>query len=222
MRGEKMFARERMSHPVISIHPKMSMQDALNLMHKESIRRLPVVDKHGKLVGIVSERDLLHASPSEATSLSVWEITYLLSRITVEGIMTREVITISEDTPIEEAALIMADNKIGGLPVIRDGEVVGIITETDLFKVFLELLGARDAGVRLAAFVANVPGELAKLTKAIYELGGNIVALGTFLGESTENREVTLKVEGVTPQALREVVEPLVNRVLDIREPKPA
>jgi acetoin utilization protein AcuB len=216
-----MFVKERMSHPVISVHPKMSMQDALNLMHKERIRRLPVVDKHGKLVGIVSERDLLHASPSDATSLSVWEITYLLSKITVDRIMTREAITISEDTPIEEAALIMADNKIGGLPVIRDGEVVGIITETDLFKAFLELLGARDAGVRLTALVANVPGELAKLTKAIYELGGNIVALGTFLGESTENREVTLKVEGVTPQALREVVEPIVDRVVDIREPMP-
>jgi acetoin utilization protein AcuB len=216
-----MFVKERMSHPVISVHPKMSMQDALNLMHKERIRRLPVVDKHGRLVGIVSERDLLHASPSDATSLSVWEITYLLSKITVDRIMTREAITISEDTPIEEAALIMADNKIGGLPVIRDGEVVGIITETDLFKAFLELLGARDAGVRLTALVTNVPGELAKLTKAIYELGGNIVALGTFLGESTENREVTLKVEGVTPQALREVVEPIVDRVVDIREPMP-
>ena len=217
-----MFAKERMSHPVISIHPKMSMQDALNLMHKECIRRLPVVDKHGKLVGIVSERDLLHASHSDVTSLSVWEITYLLSKITIDRIMTREVITISEDTPIEEAALIMADNKIGGLPVLRDGEVVGIITETDLFKVFLELLGARDAGVRLAALVANVPGELAKLTKAIYGLGGNIVALGTFLGESTENREVTLKVEGVTPQELKEAIEPLVDSVLDVREPKPA
>jgi acetoin utilization protein AcuB len=216
-----MFVKERMSLPVISVHPEMPMQDALNLMHQEHIRRLPVVDKHGKLVGIVSERDLLHASPSDATSLSVWEITYLLSNIPVDRIMTPEVITITEDTPIEEAALIMVNNKIGGLPVIRNDEIVGIITETDLFKVFLELLGARDAGVRLTALVMNIPGEVVKLTKAIYELGGNIVALGTFLGESTENREVTLKVEGVTPQELREVVEPIVDRVIDIREPKP-
>ena len=182
-----MFAKERMSHPVITVHPEMSMQDALNLMHKEQIRRLPVVDKRGKLVGIVSERDLLHASPSEVTSLSVWEITYLLSKITVDRIMTPEVITISEDTPIEEAALIMADNKIGGLPVVRDKEVVGIITETDLFKIFLELLGAREPGIRVAALVPNIPGELSQLTQAISKIGGNILSFGTFLGSSSEN-----------------------------------
>jgi acetoin utilization protein AcuB len=190
-------------------------------MHKESVRRLPVVDKKGHLIGIVSEKDLLHASPSDATSLSVWEVTYLLSKITVEGIMTTEVITINEDTPIEEAALIMTDSKIGGLPVVRDSELVGIITETDLFKVFLELLGAREAGVRLSVLVANKSGELAKLTNTILEIGGNIVSLGTFMGESTENREVTLKVEGVDQQVLREAIEPIVERVIDVRESKP-
>jgi acetoin utilization protein AcuB len=190
-------------------------------MHKESVRRLPVVDKKGHLIGIVSEKDLLHASPSDATSLSVWEVTYLLSKITVEGIMTTEVITINEDTPIEEAALIMADSKIGGLPVVRDSELVGIITETDLFKVFLELLGAREAGIRLSVLVANQSGELAKVTNTILEIGGNIVSLGTFMGESAENREVTLKVEGVDHQVLREAIEPIVERVIDVRESKP-
>jgi len=217
-----MFVGDRMSHPVISVHPKMSMGDALALMRKEHIRRLPVVDKRGKLVGIVTEEDLLHASQSDATSLSIYEVNYLVSRITLKEIMTQDVITVSEDTPLEDAARIMADNKIGAMPVVRDGEVVGIITETDLFKVFLELLGAREAGVRLSALVADVPGKLADLTKAIFELGGNILALGTFLGESTENRELTLKVEGVTLEALRETVEPMVDRVIDIREVKPS
>lgn len=216
-----MFVKDRMSYPVITIHPEIPIQDALNLMHRESVRRLPVVDKKGHLIGIVAEKDLLHASPSDATSLSVWEVTYLLSKVTVEGIMATEVITVTEDTPIEEAALIMADSKIGGLPVVRDSELVGIITETDLFKVFLELLGAREAGVRLAALVANQPGELTKVTTAILELGGNIVSLGTFKGESAENREITLKVEGVDHQALREAIEPIVERVVDIRESKP-
>ncbi len=216
-----MFVKDRMSYPVITIHPEMPIQDALNLMHKESVRRLPVVDKKGQLIGIVAEKDLLHASPSDATSLSVWEVTYLLSKVTVEGIMAIDVITVTEDTPIEEAALIMADSKIGGLPVVRDSELVGIITETDLFKVFLELLGAREAGVRLAALVANQPGELAKVTNAILELGGNIVSLGTFMGESAENREITLKVDGVDHQVLREAIEPIVERVVDIRESKP-
>ncbi len=216
-----MFVKDRMSYPVITIHPEMPIQDALNLMHKESVRRLPVVDKKGHLIGIVTDKDLLHASPSDATSLSIWEVTYLLSKITVERIMITEVVTIAEDTPIEEAALIMADSKIGGLPVVRDSELVGIITETDLFKVFLELLGAREAGVRLAALVANQPGELAKVTNAILELGGNIVSLGTFMGESAENREITLKVDGVDHQVLREAIEPIVERVVDIRESKP-
>jgi acetoin utilization protein AcuB len=206
-----------MTRPVVTVRPEMPIQDALNLMRTEHIRRAPVVDDRGHLVGMVAERDLLHASPSPATSLSIWEIHYLLSKITVERIMARQVVTISEKTPIEEAARIMADNRIGGLPVVRNGEVVGIVTETDLFKIFLELLGAREAGIRLAALVANRPGELAKLTAAVYQAGGNFLALVTSLGESTENRLVTAKVEGVELPALKRIVEPLVQRVVDIR-----
>jgi acetoin utilization protein AcuB len=209
-----------MSHPVFTIHPKMPMQDALNLMHQEHVRRFPVVDKRGRLVGIVSEKDLLDATPSDATSLSIYEVNYLLSKITVKEIMTVHIITITEDTPIEEAARIMADNKIGGLPVIRENEVVGIITETDLFKIFLELLGAREPGVRIAALVPNIPGELAQLTKAIFEIGGNVVALSTFLGDSSENREVCIKVSGVDARALEETLEPFVEKFIDIREPQ--
>lgn len=216
-----MLVGERMSRPVISIHPDMPIQDALNLMHTEHLRRLPVVDKRGKLVGIVSERDLLHASPSDATSLSVWELNYLISKITVDRVMTKEVITITEDTPLEEAARLMADGKVGCMPVMHDDEMVGIITETDLFKVFLELLGAREPGVRLSVLLPDVPGELAKLTRAIFNLDGNIIALGTFLGESPENREVTIKVGGVELQVLKEAVEPIVDRLIDIRETRP-
>ena len=132
--------------------------------------------------------------------------------------MSKDMITITEDTPLEDAARIMVDNKIGGLPVVRKRKVVGIITETDLFKIFLELLGAREAGVRLACLVPNIPGELAQLTKAIFDAGGNVITLGTFLGESSEDREITLKVEGITPQLLETAIEPFVERILDIRE----
>jgi len=194
------------------------MQESLNLMHKEHIRRLPVVDKRGGLVGIVSESDLLHASPSDATSLSIWELNYLISKVTVDELMSREVITIGEDTPLEEAARIMVDKKIGGLPVVRDNKVVGIITETDLFKIFLEMLGAAEPGVRIAVLVPNVPEEISQLSKAIYDIGGHIVALGTFLGESSENREVTMKVYGVDAQSLRNAIEPFVENIVDIRE----
>jgi len=209
---------ERMSSPVITVQPDMPMPEALKLMHQEHVRRFPVVNKRGALVGIVSERDLLQASPSDATSLSIWEINYLLSKIIVKEIMTRNVITITEDTPIEEAARIMADNKIGGLPIMREDEVVGIMTETDLFKIFLELLGAREPGVRIAALVPNIPGELALLTKAIFDIGGNIVALGTFLGDTTENREVCMKVADVSATDLEETLEPFVEKIIDIRE----
>lgn len=215
-----MLVAERMSSPVITVHPEMPMQDALNLMHQEQVRRFPVVNKRGRLVGIVSEKDLLDASPSDATSLSIYEVNYLLSKITVKRIMTRDVITITEDTPLEDAARIMADNKIGGLPIIRDDDLVGIITETDLFKIFLELLGAREPGVRVAVLVPNIPGELAQLTKAVFNIGGYIVALGTFLGDSSENREVCMKVADVSVEDLIEAIEPLVEKVVDIRDPQ--
>ena len=213
-----MLVGERMSHPVISVSPKMPMQEALKLMRDEKIRRLPVVNERGKMIGIITESDLLHASPSDATSLSVWEMNYMLSKVTVEKIMTREVITTQKDTPLEEAARKMVDNRIGGLPVVMDGEVIGIITETDLFKVFLEMLGARESGVRISVLISNIPGTLTKLTKSIFDSGGNLVALGTFMGESTENREITLKVTGVDKAALEAAVKDHVERIVDIRE----
>lgn len=211
-----MLVGERMKHPVITTRPDTPIMDALNLMKQEHIRRLPVVEK-GKLVGIVSEEDLLNASASSATTLSVWELNYLLSKIKIQDVMTKEVITVTEDTPIEDAARIMADNKIGGLPVMRDSELVGIITETDLFKILLELMGAREPGVRLTGFIHERPGELAKLTQAIADAGGNFLAIGTFAGDSPSNRMFTIKVEGVDEQKIKEVVSPLVDRIIDIR-----
>lgn len=213
-----MFVEQRMSHPVITIKPDIPIHDALNLMHKEGIRRLPVVNERGQMIGIISEMDILHANPSDATSLSVWELNYLLSRITVADVMTRDLVSVVANTPIEEAARIMADNKIGGLPVMRGEDLVGIITETDLFKVFLELLGAREAGIRVTALVQDVPGELAKITAAISAIGGNIVAMVQFLGESPENRLVTLKVEGTSKKDLEGALKGIVEKLIDVRK----
>ena len=211
-----MLVSERMSHPVISITSDLPLLDAINLIRRERIRRTPVVD-HGQLVGIVSEKDLLHAAPSEATSLSVWEMNYLLSKIQVKDVMTKRVLTVTTDTPIEEAARLMADNRIGGLPVMRDDKVVGIITETDLFKIFLEMLGARQKAVRISMLVSNQAGEIARLSQAIFQRGGNIIALGTFAGEDPSNSLLTIKVAGPGLEDLRAVVEPLVLRLTDIR-----
>ncbi|GAB4503287.1 MAG: CBS and ACT domain-containing protein [Anaerolineales bacterium] len=212
-----MLVGERMSHPIISITPDMPVHDALNLFKREHIRRAPVI-KDGKMVGIVSDKDLLNASPSPATSLSVWEMNYLMSKITVSEVMTRKVLTVQEDTPIEEAARIMADNKIGGLPVMRDDHVVGIITETDLFKIFLELMGAREKGVRVSALIEEKPGQLANITEAIAKAGGNFVAFGQFAGEDPSTRLVTMKVKGIKPDAVKKAIAEVTKEIWDIRE----
>lgn len=211
-----MLVGERMSHPVITVPPETTVVDALNLMRREHIRRTPVV-KDGKLVGIVSETDLLNASPSPATSLSVWELNYLLSKLEVKDVMTKNVLTVSEITPIEEAARIMADNKVGGLPVMREGHIVGIITETDLFKIFLELMGAREMGVRVTALIEDKRGQLARLTQAIANAGGNFVAFGQFSGEDVTNRLITFKVADLNEEQVRAITEPLVIKIIDIR-----
>jgi acetoin utilization protein AcuB len=212
-----MLVGERMSRPVISLTPEMAGTDALALFRKEHIRRAPVV-KNGKLVGIVSDKDLMNASPSTVISLSVWEINYLISKIKVLDVMTKKVLTVKADTPIEEAARIMADNKIGGLPVIDEGNVVGMITETDLFKIFLELMGAREKGVRVTAQIEEKPGQLAKLTKAIADAGGNFIAFGQFTGPDTGSRLVTFKVAGMKKEAVKAAVESIVKKFWDVRQ----
>lgn len=213
-----MLIKERMSKPVISVPPDMPILDALKLMQREKIRRVPVL-KDGKMVGIVSDKDLLNAGPSDATSLSVWEMNYLMSKIQVRDVMTREVRSVAEDTPIEEAARIMADNKIGGLPVMRDGKVVGLITETDLFKILLELMGAREGGTRVTAVVPDKLGELAAITEAIAEAGGSFIAFGQFAGDASDTRTVTFKVTGIDDEAvIRDRIGPLVERITDIRK----
>jgi acetoin utilization protein AcuB len=213
-----MLVRERMTRNAITIKDDTSLDDALRIMRENKVRRLPIQDKTGKLVGIVSEKDLLYASPSPATSLSVWEIHGLLSHIKVSELMTKNVITVCEDCPIEEAARIMVDSKIGGLPVMRGDVMVGIITETDLFKTFLELFGAREQGTRFTLMLPERPGMLAALAQRVSEMGGNIVALGTFLGDDPTNREIIMKVQGIEKEVLWPKIEELGIRLLDVRE----
>jgi acetoin utilization protein AcuB len=213
-----MLVGNRMTSNPITCKPDLSIAEAMEWMQREKVRRFPVVDKKGKLIGIVTRDDLLHASPSSVTSLNVWEINYLLSQVKVAEVMTKDVITVREDCPIEDAARLMADNKIGGLPVMRDDTLVGIITESDLFKVFLEILGAREKGVRLTALAPYIKGTLAQISSAITEKGGNILALNVFLGEDPSNWGCHLKVADISKDELLEVVEPLVEKVVDVRE----
>lgn len=204
-----MLVGERMTPRPITVKEDTSLPEALELMRREKIRRLPVLDKHGKLVGIVTELDLLRASPSPATTLSIYEIPYLLSKVKMRDIMSREVITVTEETPIEEAARIMADNKIGGLPVMQDDKLVGIITETDIFKLMLELFGARQSGIRVTLSVPEEKGVLARVTGKIAEMGGNILSLGTAMGEDPSTSIIIMRVADVSEEALVEALNSL-------------
>jgi acetoin utilization protein AcuB len=212
-----MFVGERMSRPVISVSPDAPINEVLAMFKKEHIRRAPVI-KNGKLLGIISESDLLNASASSATTLSVWELNYLISKVTVQDVMTKKVVSVDENTPIEEAARIMADKKIGGLPVTSAGRVVGIITETDLFKIFLELMGARQKALRVTATIPEQPGELAKVTKAIANNGGDFIAFGMFAGPDANSRLLTFKVEGMTKEKVKEALGDIVLKFWDIRK----
>ena len=171
-----MFVRDYMSINPITVEPNDSIGDALELLKDHSIRRLPVVSKN-KLVGLVTETDLLKASPSAATSLSIHEINYLYPKIKIRDIMTRDVVTISPDAAIEEAAVIMREKKFGTLVVAEKDNLVGLITESDLFKAFIDVFGFDRPGERIIVAFEDKIGELGKLASLIGSLGIFIISL---------------------------------------------
>ncbi len=193
---------ERMTPNPVTIARETTVRQALEIIEKRKLRHLPVLDNKDVLVGIVSEKDLLRANYDDS----------------IEEVMTTDVVTVTEYTALEEAARIMADQKISSLPVMRGSRLVGIITETDLFKVFLELLGAREKGVRLTMLIPEEKGMLASLTGEIASMGGNVLALGTFMGEDPTNRMVTVKVADVPSEKLVAIMEALGMEILDVRE----
>src|SRR5262245_64331227 len=131
-----MIVRELMTSAVITALPSMPMFEARDLMRKERIRHLPVTTLHGRLLGIVTDRDIRLNLPSRATSLSVWEVNHLLTKLTVGEVMTRSVIAVGPDREAREAARLMLDHKIGALPVLEGGRLIGIVTETDMLRAF--------------------------------------------------------------------------------------
>jgi len=191
-----------MTRPPLSITGEASVEEALSILAENKQRHLSVLDADENLIGIVSEKDLLRARSEEQ----------------VEQIMTRDVVTVTEYTTLEEAARMMADHTISSLPVMRDGKLVGIITETDLFRIFLELLGGREEGVRLTMLVPEERGILASLTSEIAQMDGNILALGTFRGEDPTNRMITVKVSDAPTDKLIAIMEALGMEIVDVRE----
>ncbi|MFW5941420.1 MAG: CBS domain-containing protein [bacterium] len=213
-----MLVRNRMTPNPITVTPDISIAEAMEWMKRENVRRFPVVDKDRKLVGMVTHTDLLYASPSSATSLSMWEISYLLAQVKVKEVMTKDVITVAEDTVLEDAARLMVDNKVGSLPVMRDGVISGIITESDIFRVFLEMMGAREKGIRVSLLAPYVKGSMAKITSEITSAGGLILSFDTFLGENSSNWGCTIKVTDITEEALLAAIEEHVVEIIDIRQ----
>ncbi len=195
-----------------------TVADAQSLMDREKIHRLPVINEQKKLVGIVSKADLLEAAPSPATTLSVYEMNNLLAKLTIDEIMSRDVLTVTSETVVEDAARLLVDKNIGGLPVMAGETLVGIVTESDLFRLFIDLFGTRRKGVRATLRVPERPGELADMTKLITDAGGNIISIGTFSGNDVTNAVLILKVEQIAKDELLELLQPLVVEVMDARE----
>lgn len=214
-----MLVKDRMTPSPVTVTEETPAGEALKLIRERRIRRLPVLDKRGRLVGIISEKDLLYASPSPATSLSVYEVHYLIAKLQVKEVMKRKVVTTTLDTPLEDAARVMVDNKIGCLPVLKDGQVVGIITETDIFKSFLELMGSRQQGLRLTVRVLEGKGVLAAMTAEIARHGGNIVSMGTFQGKDPGEAFIVIKVRDIdNKDRLTRDLEALGYLIVDLRE----
>lgn len=175
-----MFISKRMTASPVTISSTATVADAFELMRTHKFRRLPVVNG-GKLVGIVTDRDLRDVSPSPATSLSIFELNYLLAKMQVKDIMAKDVVTIKDDATIEEAALLMYNHRIGGLVVIdAAGAVVGVITETDIFKCFVDIMGLPSGKTRLTIDVTDQVGVIHGVTSVFAGLGINIGSMATY------------------------------------------
>jgi len=212
------FVKDVMTTEVVTISPETTFSEAMDLIRQKGIRRLPVV-KNNKVVGIVTEKDLLSASPSQATTLDVWEITSLLSKLKVKQIMRTDVVHVHPNTPIEDAAKIMADKKIGSLVVLEEERLVGIITESDIFKVFINMLGAREHGLRYVLRVQNVPGILSRILYLMYQCGGDLISVTTY-EKSQEEYSVVIKVRNMNKQDFeRRFLEGIPSAsIIDVKE----
>jgi len=173
------YIREMMQKNPITIHPDASFYAALALIRDKGIRHLPVVDKNGDLVGILTDGDIREAAPSDATSLSVHELQYLLSKLKVSAFMTpkSKLITISSDTIIEEAVQLMHDHKIGCLPVVDGDKLAGLITETDALALLVDLFGLKMKGTRLTVAIEDQPGQMHGILDIIKNHNVNIISI---------------------------------------------
>ena len=212
-----MLVKDVMTRNPVTVTGDRSLPEAKDLMVKHGITKLPVLDRGGRLIGIITSNDIKKSSPSDATTLDMFELSYLLNRMTVSKIMVPSVVTVSEDETVEESARLMLDYGIGSLVVMKDDLVVGIITESDLFKAFISMFGTRHAGVRATFVMGDRPGALSAFAKALAERNGNIVSLVTADMEEAGRRKVTLRASGIGLDDMKGLVADVGASLEDIR-----
>ncbi len=212
-----MLVRDWMTPDPVTITPDTPVLEAIKLLKEKGFRRLPVLENE-RLVGIVTDKDLKDAMPSKATTLSVWELNYLLSKLTVSEVMAKPVITVQAEEPLEEAALLMEEYKVGGLPVLDGNKLAGIITITDVLRAFIEVMGMKEGGVRITFDVPDRPGALAQAAQAVPP--ANIVSVAT-AGKHDGLRRIVMRVTGEGAEKVPERLEAAGEKVIDVRKTEP-
>lgn len=197
-----MFVKDSMSTNPITITPATPILEALSIMKKNKIRQLPVAENN-KLAGLVTERELLTVSPSPASTLSIYEMNYLLSKMVVKDVMVRNPVTVGPSTTIEEAALMMRENKLGSLLVTEGGKLLGIITQTDVFDQLISIFGLRKAGSRIVVETEDKVGVLADIVDEVRNLGLNL--LGVAINDKSDQKvQIMIRISTANPQELVE------------------
>ena len=199
-----------MSKNVITVDVDDSMHDAMKRMKEKEIRMLPVLKK-GKLVGVVTDRDLKRASASDATTLDVHELLYLVSKIEVGNIMTKDPVTVPQNFTVEETAEVLLKHKISGVPVVdQNGQLVGIITQTDLFRVLISLTGVSKGGIQFAFQLEDRPGSIKEVADIIRLYGGRMVSILTsYDGVPEGYRKVFIRMHSIERAKLQQLKEEL-------------
>lgn len=215
-----------MSPKVITVDADDSMLDVAKLLKEHNVRRLVVLEK-GKLAGIVTDRDLKRASPSDATALEAHELLYLIANIKVREIMTRNPITVPYNYTIEEAAEILLQAKISGVPVVdKDGDVIGMISQTDLFKVLISLTGVGKKGVQFAFMLEDRAGSIKEVADIIRSYGGRMASILSSYEKAPEgHRYVYIRMYDVDRDKMQQLKEDLKKKtkvlyIVDSRENK--
>jgi len=202
-----------MSKNIITVDENESMHGAMKLLKEHDIRMLPVMKK-GKLVGIVTDRDLKKASASDATTLEIHELFYLLTRIKVKDIMTKKVITVPADFTVEETAQVLQKNKISGVPVVNiEDQIVGTITKTDLFRVLISLTGVEIGGIQFGLQVEDRPGSIKEVADIIRSYGGRMVSiLSSYDGVPEGYRKVYIRMRSIERSELQNLEQELESK----------